>query len=68
MFCLLKKKYIYPAYFSKRNSNCKKQSAVKKLPALFREITSKHHCNFYCLKCLHSFATENKRESQKKSM
>ena len=38
----------------------------KKLPALFRGITSKHHGGFYCLNCVHSFATENKRESHKK--
>ena len=40
--------------------------AVKKLSALLRGITSKHHCVFYCLNCLHSWATENKRESHKK--
>ena len=38
--------------------------AVKRLPALLRGITSKHPRDFYCLNCLHSFATENKRESQ----
>ena len=27
---------------------------------------SKHHGDFYCLNCLHSFATENKSESHKK--
>ena len=27
---------------------------------------SKHHGDFYCLNCLHSFTTENKRESHKK--
>ena len=27
---------------------------------------SKHHGDFYCLNCLHSFATENKCESHKK--
>ena len=32
--------------------------AVKKLSALLRGITSKHHGDFYCLNCLHSFATE----------
>ena len=26
---------------------------------------SKHDNGFYCLNCLHSFATENKRESHK---
>ena len=40
--------------------------AVKNLPALLRGTTSKHHRGFYCLNCLHSFATENKRESYKK--
>ena len=30
--------------------------AVKKLSALLRGITSKHHDDFYCLNCLHSFA------------
>ena len=27
---------------------------------------SKYHEDFYCLNCLHSFATENKHESHKK--
>ena len=36
---------------------------VKKVSALLRQITSKHHGDFYCLNCLHSFATENKHES-----
>ena len=40
-------------------------SCSKKLSALLRGITSKLHGNFYCLNCLNSFATENKRESQK---
>ena len=34
--------------------------AVKKLSALLRGITSKHHGDFYCLNCFDSFATENK--------
>ena len=34
--------------------------AVKKLSALLRGITSKHHGDFYCLHCLHSFATEKR--------
>ena len=41
-------------------------SCSKKLSAFLRGITSKHHSGFYCLNCLHSFATENKRESHKK--
>ena len=40
--------------------------AVKKLSALLRGITSKHHSDFYCLNCLHSFATEKKLELHKK--
>ena len=40
--------------------------AVKKLSALLRGVTSKHHGDFYYLNCFHSFATENKRESHKK--
>ena len=31
-----------------------------------REILSKHHGDFYCLNCIHSFVKENKRESHKK--
>ena len=69
MFCMLKKKNIYPVYVSKCNSNSEKQViiliilngegwyylAVNKLSALLGRITSKHLCNFYCLNCLHSF-------------
>ena len=36
--------------------------AVKKLLALLRGITSKHHGDFYCLKSLHSFATKKSRK------
>ena len=73
------KEKIYPAYHSKHNSNREKQIilliipngevwhylAVKKLSASLRGITPEHHGDFYCLNCLHSFATENKRESHK---
>ena len=38
----------------------------RNLSALVRVITSKHHCHFYCLNCLHSFGTEKKLESHKK--
>ena len=38
---------------------------VKKLIEFLRGITSKHRCDFYCLNCLHSFATENKSELKK---
>ena len=37
----------------------------EKKSTLLRRITSKHHRNFYCLICLHSFATKNKLESDK---
>ena len=40
--------------------------AVKKLSTSLRGITSKHDGDFYCLNCLHFFATENKREFHKK--
>ena len=76
-----KKEKIYPAYVSKHNSNYQKQViilmipngegwhylAVKKLSAIFRGITSKHHDDCYCLYYLNSFATEKKREPHKKS-
>ena len=39
---------------------------VKKLSTLLRAIASKHHDNFYCLNCLHSFRTENKLKSHEK--
>ena len=39
---------------------------VKELPASLRGITSKHHDKFYCLNCLHSFATKSKIESYEK--
>ena len=39
---------------------------VEELPALLREVTSKHHSDFYCLTCLHSFRRKKKLESQKK--
>ena len=45
---------------------CYHYLVVKNLSALLRRITSKHHGDFYCLNCLHSFATKNKLESQKK--
>ena len=39
---------------------------VKKLAALLKGITSKHHVDFYCRNCFHAFVTENKSESHKK--
>ena len=40
--------------------------AVKKLSTILRGIISKHHGDFYCLDCLHSFRTENKLKSHEK--
>ena len=40
--------------------------AVKKLLEVLRGITSKHHGDLYCLNYFHSFATENKFESNEK--
>ena len=39
----------------------------KKLPTLLRGITSKHHGDFYCRNCLHSFRTENKLKPHEKA-
>ena len=80
MFCLLRKKKIYPAYISKYNWNLEKQViflmipnregwhyfAVKKLSALLRGTISKNNVDFYCFNCLHSFRTKNKLEWRKK--
>ena len=58
-----------------QNSDCEKQVillmilneekwhylTVKKLSALLRGITVKHHGDFYCLNCLHSFTTTKKK-------
>ena len=80
MFHVLKKEKKYPAFVSKRNSNCEKQVillmvpngeglhylAGKKLQALLRGITSKNNGTFYCLNCLHSSRTKSKLQSHKK--
>ena len=39
---------------------------VNKISTLLKGITSKHHGDFYCLNCFHSFATENKLQSHKR--
>ena len=41
-------------------------SCSKRISALLRGITSKHHGHFYCLNFLHSFETEKKLELHKK--
>ena len=77
MFYMLKQ--TCPAFISKINSNCEKQTilliilndekeschyiAVKKLSTLLHGITSKHKGNFYWLNCLRSFRTENKLQT-----
>ena len=40
--------------------------AVKSLSALFREITSKHEGDFYCLICFQAYTRENKIKKHKK--
>ena len=66
----IKEKDICPAYISKNDWNCGKQIilliisneeekgwyylAVKKLSTLLRGITSRHHGDFYCFKCVYS--------------
>ena len=81
MFCGIKKK-IDPTYVSKHHSNHEKQVVllmipnwegyhylvVEELSVLLREITSKHHCDFCCLNCLHFLRQKIKFESYKKSM
>ena len=39
---------------------------LNKLSSLLRRITSKHHGDFCCLNCVHSFRTENKLKYHKK--
>ena len=39
--------------------------AVKSLSALFREITSKHDGDLYCLNCFHSYRTIEKLKKYK---
>ena len=72
---------MYPSYVSKHNSNSERQVillmisngeklwhylAVKNLSQLLRGIISKHHGDFYCLNCFHSFARKNKLQSHKR--
>ena len=75
-----KKEKICSAYVLKHNSNREGQVlflmipnaegryylAVKRLFVLLRGITFKHHGDIYCLNCLYTFTTENKREYRKK--
>ena len=44
---------MWPAYISIINLDC----------ALLKDITSKGNGDFYCVKCVHSFRTENKLKS-----
>ena len=39
---------------------------MKSLSALFREITSNHDGDFYCLNCFHSYSTEKKVKKNKR--
>ena len=39
---------------------------IKRLPALFRVISSKHDGDFYCLNCFQSYTTENKLKKHKR--
>ena len=74
-----KKEKIYLAYVSRHNTSRERQVVrfmipnggrwhyitVKALPTSLREISSKHHIDFYCLNCLDSCRTENKLKSHK---
>ena len=78
----IKEKEIHPPCISKTNSNYEEKKilitipndekescnylAVKKLTALLRRITSKHHGHFYCSNCIHSFTTKNKLQIHEK--
>ena len=53
---IVKKKYFLNDFKRKRMT----LSCSKNLSASLRGITSQHHCDFYCLNCLHSFAAEKK--------
>ena len=74
MFCMLKKRKIYPAHVSKSNSNHEAKSkgrqwhflAIKKLSALLRGRTFQYSGDFYCLTCFRSFRIKSKLESHKK--
>ena len=63
-----KEKYVFSMFQSKMilNEEGCHYIAVKKLSALLRGITSKHHGDFYCHNCLHSLATEKKCQPHKK--
>ena len=39
---------------------------MKSLSALFREITSNHDGDIYCLNCFHSYSTEKKVKKHKR--
>ena len=41
-------------------------SAIRELSGLLRGKTFKHHGDFYCLNCFHSFATKIKLQSHKR--
>ena len=72
----IKEKGMLPAYISKHNTTREKQIillmipneekegwhylAVKRLPASLHKKSSNHKGDFYCLKYLNSFRTENK--------
>ena len=51
---------------SKRRQERMALSCSKKLSTISRGITLKHHGDFCCLNCLHSFITENKLKSHEK--
>ena len=70
-----KEKDIRPCYISKNNETREYRAnllmitngkdtwhyiAIKSVPALLRDVTSKHHGDFYCLNCFHSYRTEKK--------
>ena len=55
-----RKKQVVLLMITDDNNNRWYYLAVKSLLALFREITSTHYGDFYCLNCFHSYRSINK--------
>ena len=72
MLCMLKKKkYTKKSWKTSYSFNDSKRRkghylAVKKLSTSLRGLMSKHHGDFYCLNCFHSFSTKNTFESHER--
>ena len=80
MFCVPKKKKYILLMFQNITQTAKKiillmisngekwhYLALNNLSALLKKLTYKHHGDFYCLNCFHSFRTKNKLQSHKRA-